>query len=166
MTRLEIPEIEFKDEDGAIIEYKGLEHIYITENDKISDEDFFKLKNAVYDEITNFRAAGGKAKDRSSEAHKIGDKAADTHITNGSPAPVTAVPQQSAQVSSSTAITATDPDEIKCILAEQCKTNPKMAEVYPNVAFGNKPSRPTPFCLACDVEELCTMATEKAKKVA
>jgi hypothetical protein len=61
---------------------------------------------------------------------------------------------------------AANPDEIKCILADQCKTNAKMAEVYPNAAFGNKPSRPTPFCLACDYEELCTIATEKKKKAA
>jgi hypothetical protein len=166
MTRLEIPEIEFKNEEGEAIEYKGLDHIYITEDDKISDEDFFKLKGAVYEEITNFKAAGGKAKDKSSEAHKFSDKAADPSITNASSAssPVTATPQQA---STSTAVTtAVDPDEIKCILAEQCKINPKMAEVYPNVAFGNKPSRPTPFCLACDIEEQCTMATAKRNKAA
>jgi hypothetical protein len=171
MTALDLPDLEFKNEDGEVIPYTGLDSIYINEDDKISDEDFFKLKNAVYEEITNFRASGGKAKDKSSEAHKFSDKAAEAPTTsNASSASVTAVPQQSAsvQASSSTAVmtTAANPDEIECRLANQCKINAKMSEVYPNVRFANKPTKANPFCLACDYEELCTIATEKAKKAA
>jgi hypothetical protein len=164
MMKLELPDLDFKDDNGAVVEYTGLDSIYITENDKISDEDFFKLRNSVYEEIANFKASGGKAKDKSSEAHKIGDKAADP-ATVAEPQAAKLTPQPEAQSTAMTTTTA-GTDEIRCRVAEQGKINPKIKEAYPNVAFGNKPDKSTPYCLACDYEEECTLTTQKRKKAA
>jgi hypothetical protein len=176
--KLELPELNFKDDDGTVIEYTGLDNVYITEEDHITDEDYYKLRNAVYEEISNFKAAGGLAKDRSSEGYKF-DRKSDERIassvsqTQPQPQPQPqqqATPQQtqpqmngngSVAVASSAAA-----DEIECRLAIQCKNNPKMAEAYRGAAFGNKPARSNPYCLACDFEEQCGIVTEKNKKAA
>jgi hypothetical protein len=71
MSKLTLPSLEFKDDEGNEIEYDGLDSIYIKETDKILDEDFFKLKQAVTEQINNFKAAGGKAVDKSAEGHKF-----------------------------------------------------------------------------------------------
>jgi hypothetical protein len=151
MQKLLLPELEFKDENGALIEYKGLDHVYITEEDKLSDDDYFALRTAVHSEITNFQALG-PAQDHSAEAHKIGQS-----------------PSESPPPQTSPAVSTPQLDEhgnVRCRLAEAGKINPKMAETYPGAKFGNKPEGITPYCLACEVEALCKDATKKQKAAA
>jgi len=162
MTKFELPDLQFKDEDGNPIEYKGLDHVYITEKDKLADEDFFMLRNGVYQEIANFKALGGGAKDRSSEGHKLGqnEKTPSAEVAGSGFAT-----QQTTQANSvvSAATPAAQSGEKQCRLADQTKINPKMAEAYPDARFGNKPNKSTPYCLACSFEEDCTIETQKSK---
>jgi hypothetical protein len=186
MQKLTLPELEFKDEDGNLIEYAGLDHIYITEQDKISDEDFFKLRVLVRAEIASFRAAGGKAKDKSAEGHRFSDKAAESPGPSQTVSQAIGGPSQSFHASQAGDLQATaaklangpptasqavvsieaNADGIRCRLADQAKINAKVAEAYPDARFGNKPSKTTAYCLACSFEEECTLATEKRTKAA
>jgi hypothetical protein len=170
MKRLELPPLEFKDEDGNPIEYKGLDSVYITEEDRISDENFFKLRQAVIEEIANFKSAGGQVKDNSAEAHKIG---------NGSKEPEEkvqekVVPKETKQdrnplpdvkpTESKLAPSASEAENgVRCRLADQCKISPSLAATYPDAAFGNKPDKITPYCMVCDFEVECKELTLKKK---
>jgi hypothetical protein len=169
MQKLELPDLEFKDDDGSVVEYTGLDNIYITERDHITDEDFFKLRNNVYNEIANYKAAGGLAKDRSSEAYKFDKEPEEQriHASTTTSQPQQTTSQSQPQTNSSTAVTpSANTDEKFCRLADQTKNNTKMAEAYPGVRYGNKPNRSNPYCIACDWEEECRVETEKNKKAA
>jgi hypothetical protein len=173
MQRLELPPLEFKDEDGAPIEYRGLDHIYITEEDKISDENFFKLKQAVTQEIVNFKSAGGNVKDLSSEGHKFGDKPEEVKETktesNPEPKKEESNPLPDPKPVSAAVTQTTKTEEagaIRCRLAEQTLNSPSLKEAYPNAAFGNKPNKQTPYCLVCDFERECEELTKKRKAAA
>lgn len=183
MQRLTLPVLDFKDEDGAPIEYTGLDQVYITENDRISDENFFKLKKAVGEEIANFKAAGGHAKDLSAEGHKFkdqSDKATDSsqerkdNTTTTSETSTKDSKEQ--QISSGTvsdvkkteskstnSVTETETDTIRCRLEEQTRVSPALKATYPDAAFGNKPSKATPYCMICDIESECAELTKKRK---
>jgi hypothetical protein len=170
MQRLELPPLEFKDEDGAPIEYKGLDHIYITENDKISDENFFKLKQAVTQEIINFKSAGGNVKDLSSEGHKIGDRTADkpeeVKETKSEPKKEERNPKPDPKPVAAAEAEKSEETGVRCRLAEQTLVSPSLKEAYPNAAFGNKPEKITPYCMVCDWESECKILTEKNRKAA
>jgi hypothetical protein len=175
MQRLELPPLEFKDEDGSPIEYTGLDNIYIKETDKISDEDFFKLRKAVSEEIANFKASGTPAKDLSSEAHKFGDggqkdsgKEASPKETkqNSNPGVHTNPLPDIKPTESKSSSGSTEAETVRCRLAEQTMISPSLKETYPNAAFGNKPEKNTPYCMVCDFEEPCKELTAKRMKAA
>jgi hypothetical protein len=144
--------------------------IYITESQNISDEDFFMLKKAVYDDS---KLAGICGKPRTSRPRLTSlDKAADpasNPLRRQLLLLILSLRLNRHKLNSDnfcihccccSVIYRRD----QCRLADQCRNNPKMAEAYPDVKFGNKPSRSTPYCLACDYEEECRVATEKIRK--
>ena len=161
--KLELPPIEFKDENGKDVEYNGLDQVYITEDQKISEEELFLLKKMVYEEIANFKVSGGSAVDKSAEGHKFSDRAKTASLTKEE---LIAQHRTAATIPAIVTSTGATGDDLKCRLAEQAKTSTKIKEAYPDAQFGNKPDRPTPYCMACDLETECVAATAKNKSKA
>jgi hypothetical protein len=171
MQRLALPELDFKDNDGQVIEYTGLDQLYITEDNKISDEDFFNFRSLIGTEMANFK---GVALDKSSEAHRIGQTGPATSfhaseagkLEQQKPVEQPVVHQANAQLTAVQEGAPSDGGEIVCRVAEAAKINPKLKDAYPNVAFGNKPTKTNPYCLTCSYEDECKIFTAKNKRAA
>jgi hypothetical protein len=164
MTKLSLPPLEFKDDDGKEIEYKGLDYVYIKETDKVSDEDFFKIRQNISAEIQSFKSNNGPAVDKSAEAHRIGDKVpnnSNSKETNKIEDKVSEAREQAKET-----VTTKSKNDIECRLYEQGKASEKVRSQYPDARYGNKPEKSNPYCLACDWESECEDATAKAKAAA
>jgi hypothetical protein len=148
-------------------DFNGLDSIMITEEDRISDEEFFEFKKIMYAELEKYKASAPPPKDTTQLGYKLpSDERGKTLLRDeldddipfdqgSSTEPELLEPESS----KGTDLEASDE---YCLLADKIKAKPDMMEAYGNgVRYGNRPNRSNPYCLVCDIEEGCIQETVK-----
>jgi hypothetical protein len=192
LLHLAMPPQLVADDRETLIPFEGLDKVYITEDQKLSDEDFLEFKKAVYTELEKFKAQGGQATDVTGGGGNGGNNVTSFKDTGPAAGPQSPTPQPTQPTPSNPEpnpkpspplnptpkpqdpepppAAAIVPNDERCGLAARIKAKPEQAEIYGHgITFGNRPDKRNPYCTICDYEKDCielTLSNREAAKVA
>jgi hypothetical protein len=133
-------------------DFSGLDNIYVTEEDRISDEDYQAFRRFANEELKRFKASRAP-RDTTEQAFRF-ERPAVTNADYQEILPPKALPPTQER---SLAPRSPNSQEEKCFILQKGKNQGDLADAR----FGNKPATFNPYCSVCDSEDGCTEVTEQ-----